>query len=177
MIQSGTVLFCIILGFGGWWLVRLEHGVAGGEAGAVALRQKNFFVAMQYFTIPELTRSATARRMGIDNTPPASAIAALSRLVDAVLDPLREAWGAPLTVNSGYRCPALNRAVGGVPHSQHLLGEAADITTGSRHGNRRLWQLLRRLNLPVDQAINEHGYQWLHISYGPRHRRQYLTVG
>lgn len=131
---------------------------------------------MQYFTLTELTRSATARRMGIDNTPPASAIAALTRLVDAVLDPLREAWGAPIYVSSGYRCPALNRAVGGVAHSQHMLGEAADITTGSRQGNRRLWQLLQTLHLPVDQVINEHDYRWLHISHGPRHRRHFFSI-
>ncbi len=131
---------------------------------------------MKHFTITELTRSATARRMGIDNTPPATAILALTRLVETILDPLREAWGSPLYVNSGYRCPALNHAVGGVPHSQHMLGEAADITTGSREGNRRLWQLLQRLHLPVDQAINEHNYQWLHISHGPRNRRHYFAI-
>ena len=128
------------------------------------------------FSYEELTASPTAKRLGIDNSPPADVVAALTRLVAAVLDPLRQAWGAPIYVTSGYRCAALNRAVGGVPHSQHILGEAADVTTGSRDGNRRLWQLLRRLDLPVDQVINEHNYQWLHISYGPRHRRHYFSL-
>ena len=68
---------------------------------------------MKYFSIKELTRSTTARRLGIDNTPPASAVIALHQLVDHVLDPLREAWGGPIRVNSGYRCPQLNKAVSG----------------------------------------------------------------
>ena len=131
---------------------------------------------MKYFTLTELTRSATARRLGIDNTPPQEAVTALAQLVGNVLDPLREAWGAPLYVTSGYRCPALNRAVGGVPHSQHILGQAADVTTGTIDGNRRLWQLLQSLKLPVDQVINEHGFRWLHISYGPRNRRHFFAI-
>ena len=132
---------------------------------------------MKHFTINELTRSATAQRLGIDNTPPPQAIVALTRLVDAVLDPLREAWGAPLYVSSGYRCPALNRAVGGARRSQHMMGQAADVSTGSRSGNRRLWQLLHELDLPVDQVINEHNYQWLHISHSPQPRHQFLAIG
>lgn len=131
---------------------------------------------MKHFTLTELTRSATARRLGIDNTPSPEAVAALTQLVDNVLDPLREAWGAPLYVTSGYRCPALNRAVGGVPHSQHILGQAADVTTGNIDGNRRLWQLLQSLKLPVDQVINEHGYRWLHISHGPHNRCHYFSI-
>ena len=130
---------------------------------------------MKHFTMSELTRSVTASRLGIDNTPPQSAINALTQLVDHVLDPLREAWGQPIYVTSGYRCAALNRAVGGAERSQHMSGEAADVTAGSREDNRRLWQLLQQLRLPVDQVINEHNYRWLHISYGPRHRRHYFS--
>ena len=130
---------------------------------------------MKYFTLQELTRSATARRLGIDNTPPASAIRALNDLVDKVLDPLREAWGGPIRVNSGYRCPELNKAVGGTPGSQHQRGEAADITVGSRSGNRRLLALIKRLDLPVDQCIDEKGCRWIHVSHrGGRNRRLYM---
>lgn len=131
---------------------------------------------MKYFTIQELTRSTTAQLRGIDNTPSQQVIENLVALADNVLDPLREAWGAPLRVNSGYRCRELNKAVGGVPASQHMLGQAADITAGDRRANRELYSLLRRLDLPVDQAINEHDFSWLHISYGPRHRRHYFAI-
>ena len=130
---------------------------------------------MKHFTIEELTRSATAEARGICNTPPPEAVAALTRLVTQVLDPLREAWGAPIRVTSGYRSTELNRAVGGVPHSQHTLGEAADVSLGAPSLNARLWKLLRQLNLPIDQAINEHDFQWLHISCGPRNRRNYMA--
>ena len=131
---------------------------------------------MKYFTIKELTRSTTAELRGIDNTPSQQVIDNLTALVENVLDPLREAWGAPIHVNSGYRCAALNKAVGGVPTSQHILGEAADITVGTRAKNQRLYALLRQLDLPVDQAINEHDFRWIHVSYGPRHRRRYFAI-
>ena len=131
---------------------------------------------MKHFTIAELTRSTTAQLRGIDNTPSQQVIKNLTALVDNVLDPLREAWGAPIHVNSGYRCPALNKAVGGVPASQHMLGEAADITAGSKVKNQRLYRLLRQLDLPVDQAINEHDFSWIHVSHGPRHRRSYFAA-
>ena len=130
---------------------------------------------MRYFTLRELTRSATARRLGIYNTPPASAVKALNELVDNVLDPLREAWGGPIQVNSGYRCPALNKAVGGSPYSQHQRGEAADITVGTPSVNRRLLALIKRLDLPVDQCIDEKGCRWIHVSHRKGHnRRQYM---
>ena len=130
---------------------------------------------MKYFTIAELCRSATARRLGIDNTPPASAVKAMTVLVDEVLDPLREAWGGPIRVNSGYRCPELNEAVGGTPTSQHQRGEAADITVGSRSANRRLLALIKRLDLPVDQCIDEKGCRWIHVSHRKgRNRRMYM---
>lgn len=132
---------------------------------------------MKHFTIKELTASATAQRLDIDNTPTAEAVANLQQLVDNVLDPLRETYGRPIYVNSGYRCPALNRAVGGVPSSQHLTGEAADITAGNNRENRRLLGLIKKMKLPVDQVIDEQDCTWLHVSYGPRHRRSFLTAG
>ena len=131
---------------------------------------------MKYFTIEELTRSTTAQLRNIDNTPSQQVIANLTALVDNILDPLREAWGKPIKVNSGYRCRALNKVVGGAPASQHMRGEAADITAGNPHANRKLYSLMRRLNLPVDQAINEHDFAWIHVSYSPRHRRHYFAI-
>ena len=80
---------------------------------------------------------------------------ALKALVEKILDPLREAWGRPIFVNSGYRSPALNKAVGGVATSHHLRGMAADITTGNATDNRRLYQLAQKLNLPYTQLIGK----------------------
>ena len=122
---------------------------------------------MKYFTIEELLRSDTASSRGIDNVPTFYALQNLEALVANVLDPLREAYGKPIYVNSGYRSPALNRAVGGSKTSQHVSGQAADITTRTREGNRELWDLVLKLNLPFDQMIDEQGWRWLHISYNP----------
>ena len=66
---------------------------------------------MKHFSIRELSRSETASRKGINNTPNSAIVSALTALIDNVLDPLREKWGAPIIVTSGYRCPALNRAI------------------------------------------------------------------
>ena len=86
---------------------------------------------MKYFTIQELCASDTARKKGIDNTAPGDVKVRLSTLAEKILDPLRERYGKPIRVNSGYRSPILNKAVGGKPTSQHLRGEAADITGGT----------------------------------------------
>lgn len=130
---------------------------------------------MTYFTIEELTRSDTAARRGQDNTPTPAALRKLHELTEAVLDPLRQAWGRPIHVNSGYRSPAVNKAVGGAANSQHTLGEAADITAGSPALNKELYELAVRLRLPYDQLIDERGYRWLHISYRRgNNRRQTL---
>ena len=126
---------------------------------------------MKHFRIEEFEASPTAESMGIDNTMPTEARRAVERLVEVVLDPLREEFAMPIYVNSGYRSAALNAAVGGVANSQHRRGEAADITSGTREGNMRLWRLLRKMRLPVDQAINEHNYPWIHVSHKAQHNR------
>ncbi len=131
---------------------------------------------MKNFTIAELSASTTASRLHISNCPAATHVAALTRLVDHILDPLRDAWGAPLRVNSGYRSTALNRAIGGTATSQHLRGEAADITAGSPDANRKLFSLAIKMQLPFDQLIDEKNYSWIHISYSPRHRRNILHL-
>ncbi len=83
---------------------------------------------MKFFTIAELCKSTTADRLGINNRCRQEHVTALTALVDNVLDPLRTWWGKPITVNSGYRCPELNAAVRGSKTSQHMKGEAADLT-------------------------------------------------
>lgn len=120
---------------------------------------------MKYFTINELIRSDMALQRGIDNTPPPPIKIKLSNLINNLLDPIREAWGSPISVNSGYRCPVLNKAVGGVPTSQHQKGEAADITVGSPALNRQLFDLIAKGDFDFDQLIDESNYSWVHISY------------
>lgn len=119
---------------------------------------------MKYFTIEELTRSDTAEAKGIDNTPTKEAKKNLIALIENVLDPLREMYGSPITVNSGYRSQALNKAVKGASTSQHCKGEAADITGGNKEANKQLFEMIRE-NLPFDQLINEYDYSWVHVSY------------
>ena len=82
---------------------------------------------MKHFTISEMLKSDTAIKQRLWNGAPKEAEENLRALVDEVLDPLREAYGKPIRVNSGYRCPKLNTLVGGTPNSQHMRGEAADI--------------------------------------------------
>lgn len=83
----------------------------------------------------------------------------IKALVDKVIQPLRDAWGKPLAINSGYRCPEVNKAVGGVPTSQHTKGEAADVCPFGRNGHgdietvRQLAITARDLGLPFDQMI------------------------
>lgn len=119
---------------------------------------------MKHFTLKELSHSDTAMARGIDNYPTSEAISNLTKLVDNVLDPLREKYGKPIRVSSGYRCPALNRSVNGATSSQHRLGEAADITVGSKEGNRELYEIIRK-ELPFDQLIDEKGFSWVHVSF------------
>lgn len=120
---------------------------------------------MKYFTIHELTHSDTAHQKGINNTPPPAIKVKLTPLINNLLDPIREAWEDPITVNSGYRCPVLNKAVGGVPTSQHQKGEAADLTVGSPELNQQLFDLIAKGDFDFDQLIDESNYGWVHISY------------
>lgn len=121
----------------------------------------------KYFTLEEMVASATAKRKGISNKPTEGVAINLQRLVKNVLDPLREAYGRPIIVTSGYRSPRLNAAVGGAPRSQHCLGEAADIRTVSDRpeDNKKLRDLLIHLNLPFDQVIDEYECDWIHVSH------------
>lgn len=132
---------------------------------------------MKYFTIEELCQSTTAKRKGIDNRCSNEIAANLTALVDNVLDPLRIWYGKPITVNSGYRCPALNKAVGGAATSQHMNGQAADIDTGDRQQNKLLFEYIRK-NLPFDQLIDESNFAWVHISYRAdgKNRKQVLKL-
>ena len=126
---------------------------------------------MKHFSVSELTSSATAQREGIDNRPTESAYHLLHVLVEQLLDPIREAWGAPIVVSSGYRCKELNALVGGAQYSHHILGCAADIIAGSKAEHRKLFKLIQQMQLQgkirFTQLIAENDFRWIHISYVP----------
>lgn len=119
-----------------------------------------------HFILYEFTRSGVAITNNIDNMPGQKAREALTALCDNILEPLRAQFG-PIVISSGYRCPQVNRLVGGVKNSQHLLGEAADIVASSEEMLRNYYNFISR-NLDFDQIILEpctvHP-RWLHVSY------------
>lgn len=124
------------------------------------------------FYLYEFERSQTAARRDIDNTAPPEVIDNLKALCVHVLQPVRDALG-PVTVTSGYRCPELNKAVGGSSKSQHMYGMAADIQV-ARYRPIEVCEWIRD-NVDFDQVIHEYG-GWCHVSYGGRMRGACLTA-
>ena len=119
----------------------------------------------KYFKLAELIKSTTAKKLGIANVPNFNEVYNLYRLTDKVLTPSRILLGEPITINSGYRCTALNKAVGGKTNSQHIQGLAADIKCKSLD---TLFEILKR-NEYVDQLIFETKgkTKWIHVSIAP----------
>ena len=138
----------------------------------------------EHFNLSEFERSATADRLHIDNTCPSTLIPQLSTLCKTILEPLRQHFGEPVIISSGYRSPTLNIKVGGVYASQHTLGEAADIVPlppagsspslssklsplSSKPSALSSWFEWLRSNTDFDQLILEHdskGSYWIHVS-------------
>ena len=133
------------------------------------------------FTIEELYASATAKAKGINNKPNVQQTINLVYLTAYVLEPLRVAMNEPIKIGSGFRCQALNKAVGGVYNSQHLKGQAVDLCIDGDMKKGKKWFDYIRKNLPFDQLIWEHnskGSYWVHVSYVypdfGRNRRQVI---
>lgn len=134
------------------------------------------------FTLEELTKSATANLLKIDNVPNEQIKAELTKLCTELLQPIRDKYGKPIIVSSGYRSEALNKAVGGSKTSQHRFGQAADIKASD--GNQRaLWDVIKSMidNGEIKQfgqLIWEKGNlaspQWIHISTGTKNQILYL---
>ena len=120
------------------------------------------------FTLDELTASATAKQMHIINAPGVDEVCNLCALVHNVLQPLRDAMGESIKIGSGYRCPQLNKAVGGVSNSQHMKGEAADLCIDGDMKKGKRWFEWIKTHCQFDQLIWEHnskGTYWVHVSY------------
>ena len=137
------------------------------------------------FTLEEMVASATATRLGIDNTPTEAVKQNLARLATQVMQRIRDRWGQPLIVSSGYRSPALNAAVGGSKTSQHCLGQACDFHAVNRAYNGKLYALIQEMvrkgEITCGQIIWEYGTkqnpQWIHVSLPGGHRNQFLKIG
>jgi hypothetical protein len=117
------------------------------------------------FWLSEFQRSMTATRLGIDNTIPENLIVRGRHLTQNSIQPLRNIYGKPIRIASGYRTPALNSYIGGSAHSQHTRFEAADIDTVT--DNLILWEMILDKGIPFDQLIWEYGDdkpEWIHIS-------------
>lgn len=117
----------------------------------------------KYFTIAEMTKSDTAGRLGISNLPPKELLPNVENLIKKVLDPLREWYGKPVYINSGYRCEELNKAVGGVSNSFHLTGCAADIDARDDTENEKLFAYIKT-HLPFTELGWEGGGAWVHVA-------------
>lgn len=121
----------------------------------------------KYFTLQELIRSNVAAKKKIDNTPSFEVVDHLRELTKMILEPMRAAYGKAITVSSGYRCAALNAAVGGENTSAHLRGDAADLQAADMTGFKkfvRQWLISQRIKF--DQCIIERSgkTEWIHIS-------------
>ena len=128
----------------------------------------------EHFTLEEMCLSQTASREGIDNTPDPKS---MSNLVNtaAGLEKVRALLGKPISISSGYRSPELNKKVGGAKNSQHLTGQAADLTCHSYGTARQVVKAIVESDIEFDQCILEFN-QWCHISFSDTPRKQALII-
>lgn len=127
-----------------------------------------------YFTLPELCVTGEP----LDNVPDWDAVDNLRYLTTNLLNPIRELHNRVLTVNSGYRSQAVNKAIGGAETSQHRVGSACDFTAGSIEDNKILFELIKKSGFVWDQLIFERGGVWIHVSLVKNgNRNQVLTLG
>lgn len=127
-----------------------------------------------HFSLEEFQRSETGARKGLDNTCPAPLLPRLKNTAER-MEQVRSILGnVPITVFSGYRSPAVNRAVGGANSSAHTLGYAVDFMAKGLSISRTV-EMLRHSILAYDQIIDEFG-AWVHVSFDPRFRRQILSA-
>jgi len=131
----------------------------------------------EHFRLSEMTKSGTAIRLNIKNIPSKEDIERLRLLCENVLEPLRRRFGV-IRVTSGYRCRALNKAVGGVSNSQHLIGEAADLHISNMEVGQKMYDFIRT-QTDFDQLLFEHrmsnGCSWLHVSYTTRRKNRHMA--
>lgn len=119
----------------------------------------------EHLELSEVIRSESAKRNGISNMPTAEHIENFKILATKVFEPIREHFGVPIRISSGYRSAELNKCVGGSATSQHSSGEAIDIDQDQTTiTNKQVFDYIKD-NLAFDQLINEFNYAWVHVSY------------
>ena len=136
-----------------------------------------------HLNLAEITRSDTAKRHGIDNTPTAEHLENFKLLADKVFEPIREHFKTPIFISSGYRSKALNSFIKGSTSSQHCTGQAIDIDMDGSNGevtNRMVFDFIKN-KLDFDQLIWEFGTDfnpdWVHVSYVKgKNRKQKLKA-
>ena len=122
------------------------------------------------FSLNEFISSETALRRGIDNTPSAEVLANLKALCENIMQPLRDWYGKPINITSGYRSPALNRSIKGAANSDHMRGQAVDFTL-PKEDYPKVFEWLRN-NVQFTQIIDEFGFSWIHISYDAKNLKK-----
>jgi Peptidase M15 len=135
------------------------------------------FVATQlspHFTLEEFTASGTAAQLGLSNQPSPDMLARLKKTAEQ-MEQVRALLGKPITVNSAYRSPAVNKAVGGVPNSAHAQAYAVDFTCEGFGSPYEVCKKIAGSKLKFDQLIHEKRV-WVHISFAPTMRRELLTL-
>ena len=119
----------------------------------------------EHLDLSEVIRSDSAKRNGISNMPTAEHIENFKILAAKVFEPIREHFGVPIRISSGYRSAELNKCVNGSATSQHSTGEAIDIDQDQTTiTNKQVFEYIKD-NLAFDQLINEFNYAWVHVSY------------
>jgi hypothetical protein len=136
----------------------------------------------KHLSLAEVSRSETAKRRGINNTPSGAHLENFKKLAENIFEPIREHFKVPIIISSGYRSKELNSAIGGSSTSQHCQGEAIDIDMdGTSITNAQIFHFIKD-NLVFDQMIWEFGTDknpdWVHVSYEStgKQRKQILKA-
>ena len=129
------------------------------------------------FTLSEITKSNTAKRLVIENAPNQEHLNNMQILIRDLIQPMRDALG-PIRISSGYRSPVLNRAIGGSTKSQHCKGQAVDIQFWEKGEmcNKKVYDWVLKEGIEFDQMINEFDYAWIHISLRPENKNRRMVL-
>ncbi len=158
-----------------WWLL-------GGLGTAFLFSYLNRKRVMENLSENQLTKNFNLSEFivtatGLDNLPGPKETENLRLLAQKILQPLRDFLGKPISINSAYRSPIVNAAIGGASTSQHMVGQAADIHIDGLT-NQQIVDAIKRLGLPYDQLIDEQlrGKKWVHVSFNPNGGRKQLMT-